>query len=217
MFSFHDNIKKVVIKLQSRKWINSGFHDRRQRHAILTHRGTSGIVVCENSTHTRLFILRWCRRYSRTISFYLKSMWNVYGCERDRTNFAILNFSATVDLLEKTPQRSSAELLEGELRSRLSSERSNLTEEFRLQVLFPTVLFHMLLNDEKKVKLFLQTQRLQQQLTTDDVALTGLRFFSITRNFMLTVSRMNWIISFSWMCLRKGKEKKFIIICFYHQ
>ena len=25
----------------------------------------------------------------------------MYGCEKDRTNFAILNFSATVDLLEK--------------------------------------------------------------------------------------------------------------------
>ncbi|KAK0180032.1 hypothetical protein PV327_005715 [Microctonus hyperodae] len=33
----------------------------------------------------------------------------------------------------------------------------------------------------------IETQRLQLQLTTDDVALTGLRFFSITRNFMLAV------------------------------
>ncbi|KAI4484429.1 hypothetical protein M0802_013059 [Mischocyttarus mexicanus] len=32
------------------------------------------------------------------------------------------------------------------------------------------------------------TQRLQYQLTTDDVALTGLRFFSITRNFMLALA-----------------------------
>ncbi|KAG7202790.1 hypothetical protein KM043_009957 [Ampulex compressa] len=33
-----------------------------------------------------------------------------------------------------------------------------------------------------------ETQRLQYQLTTDDIALTGLRFFSITRNFMLAVA-----------------------------
>ncbi|XP_017793582.1 PREDICTED: gustatory receptor for sugar taste 64f-like [Habropoda laboriosa] len=33
-----------------------------------------------------------------------------------------------------------------------------------------------------------ETQRLQYQLATDDVALTGLRFFSITRNFMLAVA-----------------------------
>ena len=64
---------------------------------------------------------------------------------RDRTNLAILNFSATVDLLEKRPERSSAELIEGEPRSRLSFERSNVTEKFRLQVLLSTVLFHMLL------------------------------------------------------------------------
>ena len=69
----------------------------------------------------------------------------MYRCEIDRTNFAILNFSATVDLLEKRRERSSAELLDGELRSRLLSERSNVTEKFRLQVLLSTVLFHMLL------------------------------------------------------------------------
>ena len=69
----------------------------------------------------------------------------MYGCERDKTNFAILNFSATVDLLEKRRESSSAGLLEGELRSRLSSERSNVTEKFRLQVLLSTVLFHTLL------------------------------------------------------------------------
>nr|QHN69217.1 gustatory receptor 11 [Sirex nitobei] len=34
-----------------------------------------------------------------------------------------------------------------------------------------------------------ETQRLQHQLTTDDIALTGLRFFSITRNFMLAVCK----------------------------
>ncbi|XP_003705354.1 gustatory receptor for sugar taste 64f isoform X2 [Megachile rotundata] len=34
----------------------------------------------------------------------------------------------------------------------------------------------------------IETQRLQYQLTSDDVALTGLRFFSITRNFMLAVA-----------------------------
>ncbi|CAK9807740.1 Gustatory receptor for sugar taste 64f [Anthophora plagiata] len=33
-----------------------------------------------------------------------------------------------------------------------------------------------------------ETQRLQYQLATDDVALTGMRFFSITRNFMLAVA-----------------------------
>ena len=37
---------------------------------------------------------------------------NVYGCERDRTNFAILNFSAAIDLLKKRRKRSSAEFLE---------------------------------------------------------------------------------------------------------
>ncbi|XP_076378783.1 gustatory receptor 5a for trehalose [Megalopta genalis] len=34
----------------------------------------------------------------------------------------------------------------------------------------------------------IEAQRLQYQLTTDDVALTGLRFFSITRNFMLAMA-----------------------------
>ncbi|XP_058803337.1 gustatory receptor for sugar taste 64a-like [Phymastichus coffea] len=34
----------------------------------------------------------------------------------------------------------------------------------------------------------LEAQRLHQQITTDDVALTGHRFFSITRNFMLAVA-----------------------------
>ena len=72
-------------------------------------------------------------------------MKRVWVRERDRTNFAILNFSATVDLLEKRRERISAELLEVELRSRLPSERSNVTEKFRLQVLLSTVLFHMLL------------------------------------------------------------------------
>ena len=71
----------------------------------------------------------------------------MYGGERDRTNYAVLNSSATVDLLEKRRERNSAELLEGELRSRLSSERSNGTEKFRLQILLSTVLFHMLLNE----------------------------------------------------------------------
>ncbi|PBC26703.1 Putative gustatory receptor 64f [Apis cerana cerana] len=33
-----------------------------------------------------------------------------------------------------------------------------------------------------------EVQRLQYQLATDDIALTGLRFFSITRNFMLAVA-----------------------------
>ena len=43
----------------------------------------------------------------------------------------ILNFSAPVDLLEKRRERSFAELSEGEIRSHLSSERSNVTETFR--------------------------------------------------------------------------------------
>ncbi|XP_076645879.1 gustatory receptor for sugar taste 64f [Halictus rubicundus] len=34
----------------------------------------------------------------------------------------------------------------------------------------------------------IETQRLQYQLATDEVALTGLRFFSITRNFMLAMA-----------------------------
>ncbi|XP_046825824.1 gustatory receptor for sugar taste 64f-like [Vespa crabro] len=34
----------------------------------------------------------------------------------------------------------------------------------------------------------IETQRLQYQLTTDDISLTGLRFFSITRNFMLALT-----------------------------
>ncbi|RLZ02212.1 Gustatory receptor 2 [Cephus cinctus] len=34
----------------------------------------------------------------------------------------------------------------------------------------------------------MEAQRLQQQLSSDDIALTGLRFFSVTRNFMLAVA-----------------------------
>ncbi|XP_014475081.1 PREDICTED: gustatory receptor for sugar taste 64a-like [Dinoponera quadriceps] len=55
------------------------------------------------------------------------------------------------------------------------------------------------INDQSKVALpalytcssstyNVETERLMQQLTTDDVALTGMRFFSITRNFMLAVA-----------------------------
>ncbi|XP_066583615.1 gustatory receptor for sugar taste 64e-like isoform X2 [Prorops nasuta] len=40
-----------------------------------------------------------------------------------------------------------------------------------------------------------ETQRLQYQLTTDDISLTGLRFFSITRNFMLAVSILAYFLS----------------------
>ena len=40
-----------------------------------------------------------------------------YGSERDRTNRAIPNLSATISLLEKRRERSSAGLLKGELRS----------------------------------------------------------------------------------------------------
>ena len=81
-----------------------------------------------------------------SVSHALKSMWNVYACERDRTNLAILDFSAMIDLLEKRREHSSAEFLEEELRSRLLSEWLNVTEKFRLQILLSTVLFHMLLN-----------------------------------------------------------------------
>ncbi|XP_046608077.1 gustatory receptor 5a for trehalose-like isoform X1 [Neodiprion virginianus] len=34
----------------------------------------------------------------------------------------------------------------------------------------------------------IETQRLEHQLATDDIALSGLRFFSITRNFMLAIA-----------------------------
>ncbi|EFN77949.1 Putative gustatory receptor 64f [Harpegnathos saltator] len=34
----------------------------------------------------------------------------------------------------------------------------------------------------------IETERLMMQITTDDVALTGMRFFSVTRNFMLAVA-----------------------------
>ena len=47
----------------------------------------------------------------------------MYGCERDRTNLAILNLSATIDLSEKRQKRSFAEFSGEELRSRLLSER----------------------------------------------------------------------------------------------
>ena len=76
--------------------------------------------------------------------FVLKSIWNVYGCERDRTNRVILNFSTTIDLLEKIRTRSSAEFLEEELRSRLLSERLNVTEKFGSQALLSTVVLHAL-------------------------------------------------------------------------
>lgn len=42
-------------------------------------------------------------------------------------------------------------------------------------------------------KYHLQTERLIYQLTTDDVALTGMHLFRITRNFMLAV-RKNQVI-----------------------
>ena len=60
--------------------------------------------------------IAYFRSVKNLLQHPLKSMSNVYGCERDRTNFAILNFSATVDLLEKRREHSSAELLKGELR-----------------------------------------------------------------------------------------------------
>ncbi|XP_032670845.1 gustatory receptor for sugar taste 64f-like [Odontomachus brunneus] len=60
-------------------------------------------------------------------------------------------------------------------------------------------LFASRINDQSKVALpalytcpasayNVETERLMLQLTTDDVALTGMRFFSITRNFMLAVA-----------------------------
>ena len=55
----------------------------------------------------------------------------MYGCERDRTNLAMLNISATIDHFKKRRKRISAEVLEKELRYRLLSERSNVTEKFR--------------------------------------------------------------------------------------
>ena len=58
----------------------------------------------------------------------------VCGCERNITNLAILNFSATIHLLEN-----SAEFLKRDLCSRLLSGRLNVTEEFRLQVLLSIV------------------------------------------------------------------------------
>ena len=76
---------------------------------------------------------------------FFKSMWNVYGCERDRSNLAILNFTATIDLLEKRRECSSAEFLEEKPRSRLLSKRLNVTEKFRWQIYLSIVLFHMLL------------------------------------------------------------------------
>ena len=75
-------------------------------------------------------------------------MWNVQGCERDRTKLSILNFSATIDLLEKSREPSYAQFLEGELRSRLFYERLNVTEKFRLQVLLSTELFHTLIKNQ---------------------------------------------------------------------
>ena len=68
----------------------------------------------------------------------------MYWCERDRYNLVILNFSATVDLLENKRESSFAKLLEGERSSRLSFERSNVIEKFRLQVFLPIMLFNML-------------------------------------------------------------------------
>ena len=39
-------------------------------------------------------------------------MGKVFGCERDRTNLAIVNFSATFDRLGKKRERRPAELLD---------------------------------------------------------------------------------------------------------
>ena len=72
------------------------------------------------------------REFSYDASVMMRS---VYGSERDRTNLAIRNFYVKVDLLKKRRERSSSEFSEEELRFWLSSERSNLTEKFRLQVL----------------------------------------------------------------------------------
>ena len=80
-----------------------------------------------------------------------KCMWNVYGCDtgyriqiQDTGYLAVLNFFAAFDLLEKMQERSLAEYLNGGQRSRLLFKRSTVTEKYGLQVLLPSVQFHML-------------------------------------------------------------------------
>ncbi|CAL7948631.1 unnamed protein product [Xylocopa violacea] len=51
----------------------------------------------------------------------------------------------------------------------------------------------------------IEAQRLQCQLTTDEVALTGLRFFSITRNFMLAVAGA--VITYEVLLLQFNDDK----------
>ncbi|XP_031833758.1 gustatory receptor for sugar taste 64f [Nomia melanderi] len=52
----------------------------------------------------------------------------------------------------------------------------------------------------------IEAQRLQYQLATDDVALTGLRFFSITRNFMLAMAGA--IVTYEIVLLQFNGERK---------
>ena len=58
----------------------------------------------------------------------LKSMWTLYGCERDGTNLAILILTATIDLLDKSREPIPAELLERGQRSRLLTETLTVTD-----------------------------------------------------------------------------------------
>ncbi|CAB0037320.1 unnamed protein product [Trichogramma brassicae] len=61
-----------------------------------------------------------------------------------------------------------------------------------------------------------EAQRLQQQIASDDVALTGLRFFSITRNFMLAVSRK---FEKKYRMIKENKRKRisFLMNCLYNK
>ncbi|XP_044001524.1 gustatory receptor for sugar taste 64f-like [Aphidius gifuensis] len=48
-----------------------------------------------------------------------------------------------------------------------------------------------IIHDCPTSKFTLEAQRLQYQITNDDIALTGMNFFSIRRDFMLTVNIIN--------------------------
>ena len=155
-----DFFQVSLYRKELKYWSNQTFDWKYIRKASLRRGETLGeqygVQECKSAS---VALSAEQERHTECVSRCLKSMWNVYGCERDKTNFAILNFSAMVDLLEKRRERSSAELLEGELNSRLSSERSNVTEKFGLQVLLSTVLFHMLLSQ-------IAVWRIKQQMTS---------------------------------------------------
>ena len=95
-------------------------------HVGLTY--AAAILRLENEARHANFEIALFQSVKKYFQHPLKSKWNAYGCKRDSTNLAIQNFYATIDLLEKRRERSSAELLDGELRSRFSSERPNVTE-----------------------------------------------------------------------------------------